>query len=272
MSTPFDDRAQGPHAQAGGLRRFCREGAAAWGLGKTWVVILCALPIVIAVAGAASSVLGKDTYKWVTGEDGLVEWGQVLLYLFALAGCLAVMTRSHDAGRHVQFLYVCVCLGLVFLLGEELSWGQRLFGWSTPESLAEANKQGETNLHNIHGIGNGFKWVQLLVGAYGLFMPLLFLDAHRKLRAYSLDPWVVPHATLIPYFAPLFVWRGYRNFFEPPQRFYFVIAEYNEVLELLFAMGLALFMWFQLRAIRHDMTAIHIATRVATVSGGAAHA
>lgn len=272
MSTPFDDRAPKLPATGSGRRSFWREGAAAWGLGQGMIVILCALPIVIALAGAASAMLGKDTYKWITGEDGIVEWSQVVLYFFALTGCLAVMSRASDAGRQVQLLYFCVCLGLVFLLGEELSWGQRLFGWSTPESLAMANKQGETNLHNVQGIGNGFKWVQLVVGAYGLFLPLLFLDAHRKTRAYTLDPWVVPPATLIPYFAPMFVWRVYRNFFEPPQRFHFVVAEYNEVIELLLAMGFALFMWFQVRAIRNDPTAEHIATRVATLSGGAAHA
>ena len=33
--------------------------------------------------------------------------------------------------------------------GEEISWGQRIFGFSTPDSLAEINVQTEFNLHNI---------------------------------------------------------------------------------------------------------------------------
>ena len=32
---------------------------------------------------------------------------------------------------------------------EEVSWGQRLFGWQTPAALAEVNVQHETNLHNL---------------------------------------------------------------------------------------------------------------------------
>jgi hypothetical protein len=34
-------------------------------------------------------------------------------------------------------------------LGEEISWGQRVFDWSTPESISELNAQNETNIHNI---------------------------------------------------------------------------------------------------------------------------
>ena len=36
-----------------------------------------------------------------------------------------------------------------FGAGEEISWGQRIFGIETPEAFAEHNRQGETNLHNL---------------------------------------------------------------------------------------------------------------------------
>ena len=34
-------------------------------------------------------------------------------------------------------------------MGEEISWGQRIFNIETPGFLAEANAQKETNLHNL---------------------------------------------------------------------------------------------------------------------------
>lgn len=40
-------------------------------------------------------------------------------------------------------------LALFVMAGEELSWGQRIFHWNTPESYAKVNAQGETNLHNL---------------------------------------------------------------------------------------------------------------------------
>lgn len=43
------------------------------------------------------------------------------------------------------------CLGLLFLVacGEELSWGQHVLGFETPEGLRGANVQAEVNLHNL---------------------------------------------------------------------------------------------------------------------------
>jgi len=61
---------------------------------------------------------------------------------------------------------------------------------------------------------------------------------------------VVPHPTLIPYFAFLFVWRVFRNTVEVPNRFYFAVAEYNEVMELILAMGIFLFMVYQIRRLK----------------------
>ncbi len=34
-------------------------------------------------------------------------------------------------------------------MGEEISWGQRIFNIETPWFLAEANAEKETNLHNL---------------------------------------------------------------------------------------------------------------------------
>ena len=42
--------------------------------------------------------------------------------------------------------------------GEEISWGQRVFGFETPEALKEVNEQDEFNLHNLtilHGDSRG---------------------------------------------------------------------------------------------------------------------
>jgi len=61
---------------------------------------------------------------------------------------------------------------------------------------------------------------------------------------------LVPHYALAPYFFLLFVWRIYRNLFEVPRKYYFAIQDYNEVFELILAVGFFLFMFFQSRRIR----------------------
>ena len=39
---------------------------------------------------------------------------------------------------------------MIFIAGEEISWGQRIFSFSTPEILTAINDQNEFNLHNVN--------------------------------------------------------------------------------------------------------------------------
>jgi hypothetical protein len=48
----------------------------------------------------------------------------------------------------------------------------------------------------------------------------------------------------------MFFWRFYRNIFPEPEGFYFVIAEFNEVMEFVLAVGMALFMIYQWRRLK----------------------
>ena len=240
-------------SEGSSLARFVQAGARAWDCSEKWIWVILLLPLAIAFGGAASALLGKGAYKFVTGEDHLAEWLQVVFYTLALAYGLFVVSRLWRSGRHgMAALYIVVVLGLFFMLGEELSWGQRLVGWATPESLREINKQEETNIHNIQNVGSMFKWFQLLVGAYGTILPLWLWRSRRLQRHLGTLRWLIPHPTLIPCFALLMVWRLFRNLFEVPDRFYFVVSEYNEVLELALALGFFLFMLFQLRTLQRE--------------------
>jgi hypothetical protein len=61
----------------------------------------------------------------------------------------------------------------LFVGGEEISWGQRIIGVTTPESLAVINVQNEINLHNIDGIHQHIRKVGVLVViAIAIMMPL----------------------------------------------------------------------------------------------------
>ncbi len=71
---------------------------------------------------------------------------------------------------------------LFFGMGEEISWGQRVFGIETPEFFAEANAQKETNLHNL--VVGGTNINKLVFGkilAGGLFGFLVLVPvAYRR--------------------------------------------------------------------------------------------
>jgi len=233
------------------LRGLLSEGAGAWNTSPGVVLGIAALPFLIALVGFATALLGKEAYKAFTGEDGIAETLQAILYAAALVLSLVVGRRLWTGEQKiVGVLYFVLSLGFFFLVGEELSWGQRLLGWGTPEALEAMNKQGETNLHNIHGVGYTFKWIQLLVGAYGAVLPLV-LPAWSALARYrSTLSLLIPHFTLVPYFAFMFFWRVYRNLFEAPSEYYFAVAEFNEVVELILAAGFFLFLFYQLGRVK----------------------
>lgn len=234
--------------RSGRIMEFVTATAQAWQL-SPWIIFLILLtPILIMVIGASSALFGKNVYLLVTGEDGIAENLQVLIYIITFVLALTVTLRYWQAKeRFIALLYLILCVGLLFLTGEEISWGQRIFGWGTTGIFAEINQQQETNLHNIEGVHDLFKWVQLLVGAYGVFLPLIVKRWTVSPHFRSLLAAITPPAVLIPYFGAMFLWKLYRNLLTAPGRWEFRFAEYNEVLELVLALGLFLFMIFQLR-------------------------
>ncbi len=88
--------------------------------------------------------------RWFDTELGVVELATPLASALGFAaGMAALRHRERLPSLWLQAWVALVTLACVYLTGEELSWGQHLFGWTTPESLMTLNDQGETNVHNI---------------------------------------------------------------------------------------------------------------------------
>ena len=88
------------------------------------------------------------------------------------------------------------------LLLEEISWGQRIFGWSTPERLENLNAQQETNLHNIFV---GYNQLIRLVLSLLIASALIYRDAWlRGLDRMGLGALMPPAAAI--YFVPFLIY------------------------------------------------------------------
>jgi hypothetical protein len=77
--------------------------------------------------------------------------------------------------RDVGILVLIAALGSFYVAGEEISWGQHILNWSTPEYWAAVNDQNETNLHNTSSWLDQKPRLLLFVGicAAGLLVPAL---------------------------------------------------------------------------------------------------
>ncbi|MFK7939713.1 MAG: hypothetical protein AB8B82_10055 [Roseovarius sp.] len=107
-------------------------------------------------------------------EDGLVEYGTAVCLLMASIILLrnAVSLRGHAPKLAVGLTFFYAFM-FFFGAGEEISWGQRIFGWETSEAMKEINRQDETTIHNIE-IG-GVALTKHLFGPVLTFTILLYL-------------------------------------------------------------------------------------------------
>jgi hypothetical protein len=124
---------------------------------------------------------------------------------------------------------------------EEMSWGQMLFRWKTPERVSLINAQGETNLHNL----------QLIHGhadlAYGTILLLMIIASMSSIRLASLNreglffnfiAQLAPSRLLLVYFLPacILILCLYFDIHEYTNGF--TVRGEEEVAELLGAIGL----------------------------------
>ena len=96
-----------------------------------------------------SSLLAADprTLYALTREDYWVE--NLTAVWFLLAGILLFVTALVERSFFRRCVYILGGLAMVFAVGEELSWGQRIFGFATPDFLMGLNEQKEFTVHNI---------------------------------------------------------------------------------------------------------------------------
>jgi hypothetical protein len=118
-------------------------------VGPSLFVMLAALTLWVAYVMVGRRVLGDKAIGVINREDGVIEGGTVLFFLAASVGSAILAFRTRSKARKV----FCGILAVGFFMcgGEEMSWGQHLFGWEAPEAITKVNVQGETNLHNLSG-------------------------------------------------------------------------------------------------------------------------
>lgn len=108
--------------------------------------LLCMHILLFGVLALANPQL----YNALTWEDQLVENLTAVWYL--LASVLLFIVASIEQRGIARGIYIMVGIALVFIAGEEISWGQRIIGFATPDYLVDINDQEEFNFHNVSNI------------------------------------------------------------------------------------------------------------------------
>ena len=144
---------------------------------------LCVGTVVLVAGMFATAVLDMPLHERLAVEDGPVEYLTFGTLLWAAGVLLGRWWRFRENQPTVwRATLLLGALAAVFGAGEEISWGQRLFGWETTEAFG-ANRQGETNVHNLEIAGLNLNRVVFTFGlgaALGLYFLVLPVLARRS--------------------------------------------------------------------------------------------
>jgi F0F1-type ATP synthase membrane subunit c/vacuolar-type H+-ATPase subunit K len=149
---------------------------------------LLALVAVAWVSMIFGTTFTSEEFMWsLTYEDGPLESFSAVLLLLASALALRVATTK-SAPRAVRLMHGFLALLFFVMFGEEISWGQRIFGIETPGSISAVNVQDEFNLHNMFGYFFDHLFI-LCFFLWGCVVPLLDRGSrffHQTFRAVGL--------------------------------------------------------------------------------------
>ncbi|MGV8092118.1 MAG: hypothetical protein AB2L24_09675 [Mangrovibacterium sp.] len=95
-------------------------------------------------------IKGQERFFDYVEEDGFVE-NLTTIFLFLCSVICLYRVFEYRKMKKTLWLFTYLMLAILFFFaaGEEISWGQRIFGIESSEFFLEHNKQAETNLHNM---------------------------------------------------------------------------------------------------------------------------
>jgi hypothetical protein len=133
-------------------------------------------------------ILPEETIIQSTREDGIFENCTAIFYILAALLSFVIFFIGHNGNdfgffktkRNVFFLFLGVVLFVIF--GEEISWGQRIFGVPTPGFLEEINVQREIGFHNLRifrGVFRANRLLQYFCFTFAVLLPVVHATIPR---------------------------------------------------------------------------------------------
>lgn len=216
---------------------------------KSKSIITFFFPVVYILILYCLRELNWSLYTNIAKEDSLLEYIQFFLYLFSF--CIifySLVKKAALFNRFEKALLVICTVGFFIMSMEEISWGQRLLTFETPEYFLEQNSQFELNVHNLKPIQNILHMLYAAVGlAFGVVLPIFkILIKKRALTKYFPDFKTSLYFIFVSVF---YLLLQYTNV-SAPESIYFIKWQDQEVFELLLALGL--FIGFAVRVLKNS--------------------
>ena len=107
-------------------------------------------------------------------------------------------------------LYLAFAAVVMLAALEEISWGQRIFGIETPDTLMEINTQQEISLHNLKPVQSKLHLAYILVGLF-CFAGWRLMKL-PQINGIKFAEFIIPDKAVRFYFLPVFVVYTYSDY------------------------------------------------------------
>ncbi len=163
--------------------------------------LLFYFPIVFVICTVLVKIYYPYWYKVIMWrEDSIIEWLTFIFYFLASVVSFNISITYYRSNQFFFCLaYLVLTLGLCFISGEEISWGQRILHIATPVFFEKHNIQNEINIHNTKGIGFTISMLYVIVGFYGS-IAIYTIPKKVKIKYNSIVNIFVPDYYLFFYF------------------------------------------------------------------------
>ena len=213
-------------------------------------IVIFVFPMVLLLFFIFLKITSPKIYWGIIQEDSFIENVQCIVYFASFIVAILISHKFLKGKRRLYaLLYLVLSFGFLFISIEEISWGQRIFGISTPQYFQHHNWQREISLHNLDAVKPHFLHnAYILVGFYGSFAWLiLWLILPNRIRAknnsamnFTVPGWYLTlYYLYFEYISNLLLSLHITDHFRAPPRFF--VWRDQEPAELLLSFGFLLF-------------------------------
>ncbi len=203
------------------------------------------IPIVIISIILSIKIFLSPTYlPYVSfiSEDGPVEYLTFIVFIITFIVSILVANSLRKLKKRLASIsFFVIAFVFIFVAIEEISWGQRIFGFEASGIFSEST-QGEVNIHDL----KSFEYFEdpsfIFVGLVGGLLWILFLKSSKD-NSSSFKTFFVPPWYLMTFFIPVSIFYIVLNL-APPEvttqgiSWGFLFPKDQEPFELILSLGL----------------------------------
>lgn len=132
--------------------------------------------------------MSHQDVAWLVGENGAYEILQAIILVVALLTAVYTLIKMDKSNKWLMAWVALSAVCCLYVAGEEISWGQHILKWNTPDYWNTLNDQGETNFHNTTSWLDQKPRLLLSIGVYvgGIIIPLLLMYRQSILNKFNL--------------------------------------------------------------------------------------